>query len=143
MTRVIELDPDHAVAPDPPHAEDLDFLRQRGFRSVVNLRALGEQDEALSPEREGEEAERRGLAYLHFPVRPDELGPAKVREFRSRLERLPKPVVIHCASGKRAGLMMIAARGEDCASAGLEVCRANGVDLPEDRLRALMTDDRR
>ena len=143
MTRLIELDRDHAIAPDAPGAADLDFLRRRGFRSLVNLRDAGEADQALSPAREGEEAERRGLAYLHFPVRPDELGPDTVRAFREKLDRLPKPVAIHCASGKRAGLMTIAARGEDRLSAGLEAVRASGIDLPEARLRAMMPDDPR
>ena len=133
MTRLIELDREHAIAPDAPDATDLDFLRRRGFRSLVNL----------SPAREGEEAEGRGLAYLHFPVRPDELGPDTVRAFREKLDRLPKPVAIHCASGKRAGLMTIAARGEDRLSAGLEAVRAGGIDLPEARLRAMMPDDPR
>lgn len=142
MTRLIELDQDHVIAADAPDAADLDSLRQRGFRSLVNLRLAGEADQRLSPEREGEEAERRGIAYLHFPVRPDDLGPDKVREFQQKLDRLPKPVAIHCASGKRAGLMAVAARGEDRLAAGLEAVRAGGIDLPENRLRAMTPDDR-
>ena len=142
MTRLIELDEDHAIVPDAPHAADLDFLQQRGFRSLVNLRDPGEANQAMDPEREGEEAERRGLAYLHFPVRPDELGPNRVRDFRAKLDQLAKPVAIHCASGKRAGLMTLAARGEDRLAAGLEAVRAGGIDLPENRLRAMTPDDR-
>lgn len=140
MTRLIELDEDHAIAPDAPDAADLDYLRHRGFRSVVNLRDAGEADQKLSPEREGDEAGRRGLSYLHFPVTPDQLGPDRVRGFRKALAQLAKPVAIHCASGKRAGLMTIAARGEDRLAAGLEAVRAGGIDLPEDRLRAMMSE---
>ncbi len=86
-----------------PSATDLEKLRADGFKSIVNLRTEGEDDQALSPAEEGEKARATGLTYVHLPVSGANMQPERVDEFRRELSVLPKPVFIHCHKGKRAG----------------------------------------
>jgi len=86
-----------------PSAGDLEQLHRDGFKSIVNLRTEGEDDQALSPADEGEKARAAGLTYLHLPVSGANMRPEQVDEFRRELSALPKPVFVHCHKGKRAG----------------------------------------
>jgi uncharacterized protein (TIGR01244 family) len=68
----------------------------------VNLRTVGEQDQPLSPEAEGEKVRALGMAYLHIPVSTKDMKAEQVDEFRRKFAGLPKPVFAHCHRGTRA-----------------------------------------
>ena len=104
----VKIDNDLSVLNFPPEAHNMQNLAEAGFEAVVNLRQAGEQGEKLSPQAEAEEAREAGLEYLHYPVSPPDLTAANARAFTERLEQLPGPVAIHCASGRRASLMGLA-----------------------------------
>ena len=82
--------------------EQLNVAAQDGFRSVLNLRAPNE-DGVFAEEKES--AEGAGLSYLNIPVRKDEISDALTTRVLSEIDALPKPALIHCASGMRAGAM--------------------------------------
>lgn len=86
-----------------PSREELQKLKEEGFRSVINLREAGEQEQPLSPQEEGKQAGELGLEYEHIPVSMGAMSEDKVNQFRERLANLPGPVFVHCRSGKRAG----------------------------------------
>jgi uncharacterized protein (TIGR01244 family) len=90
-----------------PTAEELKELAREGFRSVVNLRTWPEEDQPLSPEAEGAQVRDLGLEYLHLPVSTNDLRPEQVDQFRQMLPQLPKPVYVHCHTGKRAGALVM------------------------------------
>tara|TARA_R110002072_G_scaffold59694_1_gene151962 strand:+ start:6077 stop:6526 length:450 start_codon:yes stop_codon:yes gene_type:complete len=94
------------VGPQPSQAE-LKSLPDDGFRSVINFRTAGEDEQPLSPEEEGTVVQGTGLKYLHVPVSMDGMDEKKVDQFREQYQSLPKPVFAHCKSGKRAGAMMM------------------------------------
>ena len=96
----VKIDNDLSVLNFPPEAHDMQNLAEAGFKAVVNLRQAGEQGEKLSPQAEAEEAREAGLEYLHYPVSPPDLTAAKAKGLAVRLEQLPGPVAIHCASGR-------------------------------------------
>lgn len=106
MERVIQISDRVTVGPQPT-ADEIRRLGERGFRSVVNFRTEGEEDQPLSPGAEGEEVRGAGLAYLHIPVSMKAMGPGTVDEFRREFAELPGPVFAHCKSGKRAGAMVM------------------------------------
>ncbi|RKI64861.1 phosphatase [Corallococcus sp. AB049A] len=97
-----------------PTRDRVEALATEGFRSLVNLRTAGEAGQTLSPDEEGEVARRHGLQYLHVPVVPSDLGAEVARRFDEEVARLPAPTLVHCASGRRAGLftLMHVARAE-------------------------------
>ncbi len=123
----------HAYAPGlhaggQPTPDDLARLRAIGVRSVINLRAPGEDcafDEAA-------EAARLQLAYDALPVGgADDLTPRAVERFGALLDaaRARGDVLVHCASGNRVGALVAlhaAARGAPPADA-LALGRAAGL----------------
>lgn len=103
--------PDHMQINDEltvgghPTESEIQTLATEGFKSVVNFRTAGEDDQPLSPDEEQREVVAAGMEYLHVPVSMKSIDQAKVDEFRQRLKSLPKPVFAHCKTGKRAGAM--------------------------------------
>ena len=94
-----------AVGTGQPTWDDLRMLAAEGFRSVVDLRQEGERDQPLTPgAQERQAAESAGMAYVHLPVPTDRLSGDLLARFREEVLRLPKPVFVHCASGKRSGM---------------------------------------
>ena len=104
MSDRLKVDDRFTVEMAPPTVGRLEELAREGFRSIVNLRAPDEQGEILSPSEEGEAARRHGLEYVNVPVSPQDMNEATAERFDREVSRLPSPVAIHCASGKRAGL---------------------------------------
>lgn len=94
------------VGPQPSEAQ-LKELREEGFKSVVNFRTEGEEDQPLSPETEGEKVKEWGMGYCHLPVSKESMGPETVDQFREKFAELPKPMFAHCSKGKRAGAMVM------------------------------------
>ena len=90
-----------------PSEDQLQQLGKQGFKSVVNFRTEGEEDQPLSPKAEGEKVKAAGMTYLHVPVSMKSMGPEQVDQFREKYASLPKPVFAHCKSGKRAGAMVM------------------------------------
>jgi uncharacterized protein (TIGR01244 family) len=87
-----------------PSEEELKKLPLEKFRSVINLRTEGEEDQPLSPAEEGELVKDLGLLYVNIPVSPKE-GPKaeQVDRFLKEVDRLPGPIFVHCRRGKRSG----------------------------------------
>lgn len=107
MTQIKILNGRFAVSTAPPSEGDLRALAEDGYKAVVNLRCQDEADQPLAPDREGEVVASLGLEYCHLPVAGGTISDELVDEFRASVEALPKPVLVHCASGKRAGAFTI------------------------------------
>ena len=107
MANRLRVDDRFTIETTPPTAERIGELAREGFRSVVNLRTPGEQNEVLSPSAEGEVARRHGLQYVSIPVSPQDMNESTADRFDREVAHLPGPVAVHCASGKRAGLFTL------------------------------------
>lgn len=107
MARRIKLSDDLSVDTGQPTRAELGRLAQEGFKTVVNLRTAGEQNQSLLPEAEGGVARKAGLDYLHIPVASTDPRPEQVDQFREKLAESPGPVLVHCASGKRSGAFAV------------------------------------
>ena len=86
-----------------PTSSDIEHLKNNGFRTIVNLRTYGEDEQPMSPAKEQEIVEEAGMKYVHLPVSPVSMGPELVDKFRAQIAELPGPVLVHCAAGMRAG----------------------------------------
>lgn len=98
---------DHVTAGPQPSEQELQQLSGQGFKTVVNFRTEGEDEQPISPDAEAQKVRAAGMEYLHIPVPMDSMGPELVDQFREKYPRLPKPVFAHCRSGKRAGAMVM------------------------------------
>ena len=94
---------DHISVGAQPSEEQLRKMADEGIKAVVNLRTAGEEDQPLSPDEEGAKVRALGMEYLHIPVSAKEPQDEQVDQFRAEVPRLPGPLFVHCASGKRAG----------------------------------------
>lgn len=120
MENAVKIDDQFTVAKFAPGADQLKRAADEGFRSVVNMRTASEKQD-VTPEEERERAEAAGLAYLHHPVEGEKLSEDLVDGFRDKAEALPGPVLVHCASGKRSGAMVMMHRGVEQGMSGDEV----------------------
>lgn len=131
MDGLIKLDEELSVFTRAPDEADLEALKRGGVRSIVNLRSSGEAGEKMTPDQEGERAKGLGLSYCSVPVAPSALNADTAARVGAEIDNLSGPVVVHCASGKRAGLMALAywAR-RNGASASEAAAKAQTAGLP-------------
>ncbi|MGM3307141.1 beta-lactamase hydrolase domain-containing protein [Anabaena sp. WFMT] len=94
-------------------AEKLQELATVGFKSVLNLRS---PDETGFFHNEQQQAEAVGLEYANIPLNPKEPNQQLTAEAIIEIDHLPKPILIHCAGGARAGGIALIA---DAIEAGL------------------------
>ena len=110
-----------------PSREQLDALAAQGVRTVIDLRADGEDrgyDEAA-------ELKQRHLRYLRLPIAgAQDLTPANAAALKRLLADSGDGVLLHCASGNRVGalLALMAAQEERLPPAqALELGREAGL----------------
>lgn len=106
MTDNIKQISDDFSSAGQPTATDLKQAVQKGFKSVLNLRAA---DEANILPDEQHQAEALGLAYAQVALQPTVSNPELVDAALDYLEALPAPVLIHCGAGGRAGAIALIA----------------------------------
>ncbi len=106
MKTMLKINDNVTVGAQPSESE-IPLLSEQGYKSVVNFRTAGEEEQPISPGEEGQKVEAAGMKYLHIPVSMDSMGPELVDRFREQFPDLPKPVFAHCASGKRAGAFVM------------------------------------
>jgi len=121
MKEPISVTERFVVGQDQPQPQDVRELAERGFQSVVNLRTAGEEGETMTPEEEGEQVRKTGMTYTHIPVAGDSMGQQVVDQYREEAARLPGPVFVHCASGKRSGAFTMMDVGVAQGKSGDEV----------------------
>jgi uncharacterized protein (TIGR01244 family) len=137
MSQRIRITKDITIGPQPSK-DALGALPGQGFRAVCNLRVSGEENQRLLPEDEGVEVRRLGLTYAHVPVPVPALRLEGLDRFREELARLPRPLYVHCSTGKRAGTLVVIDVGLREGWTGEETLRRAqqlGIDLRDPDLR--------
>lgn len=141
MVDLIRVDDNLSVLTRAPDGPDLREMSGNRFQSIVNLRTAGEKGEVLAPEAEGEDARRPGLSYLSHPVTPDELNSDIALSISAEMEKLPGPVVVHCASGRRASLIALshwARQNNASAKEAASKAKSAGLSINEADLEPLL-----
>jgi uncharacterized protein (TIGR01244 family) len=87
-----------------PTSDQLKKAAKAGYRSVIDLRAQGE-DRGFDEEKVARKAD---LAYSNIEVTPDTLSQSKVLHFLMVAREAERPTLLHCQSGNRAGAMYYA-----------------------------------
>ncbi len=142
MDQVIRLDENYAVATSEPTRETFNDMAADGFRSVVSFQTQGEEQKLLIDE-ERRVAEQAGLAFYHQSVSGESLDDEAVDRFRTAVSDLPKPVLLHCSSGKRAGAMIMMHLADEKGLSGdeaLEKAASMGFECDNPKLEAFVTD---
>ena len=89
-----------------PAADDFKLLKDRGVRTVINLRPQAESD--LNEKRIVEDL---GMTYIHIPWNgPAQLTDARLDAMRNVLRDSERNIMLHCASANRVGPAWLAYR---------------------------------
>ncbi len=129
----IRVDDRFTVGPQPDEAK-LRELAKQGFRTVVNFRTEGEEEQPLSPAEEGSLVRSLGLRYLHVPVDVKQLREEQVDTFRQQVDTLPGPIYAHCRTGMRSGAFVMIKKAIDEGMTGEQlVASAERMGFPCDK----------
>jgi uncharacterized protein (TIGR01244 family) len=82
-----------------------ELLAEHGFKTIIDLRTPAE---GINKEKQA--AETVALHYINIPVTGEGINQKQLTAFRKAIENTAKPVIVHCASGNRAGAMWVAYR---------------------------------
>jgi uncharacterized protein (TIGR01244 family) len=99
---------EHLVIGAQPTALDLEALQRAGIRSVFNLRT--DEEIAALDFDPATQADGLGLRYQHHPIGGAEhpYSPALLQAFAAEMAAADGHVLLHCASGGRAGQLYAA-----------------------------------
>jgi protein tyrosine phosphatase (PTP) superfamily phosphohydrolase (DUF442 family) len=119
--------PDRIIAGQKPTLDGLDWLRQNGYRTVVQVTKAGEKDSARKA------VESRGLKYMSIEVATTDLARA-VDEFnRILVDNANYPLFVYDRDGSLAGaLWYIRFRTSDGLNASEALTRAKSLGLREE-----------
>ncbi len=121
-----------------PSESDFRDAAVSGFKTVINLRGLGEPGTATQPALMRE----LGLEYIHLPINgAGDITPENAQSLADALDHAERPVMIHCASGNRIGALFALQAGlkDGCdLEAALERGRAAGLTRMEPLVRVLL-----
>jgi protein tyrosine phosphatase (PTP) superfamily phosphohydrolase (DUF442 family) len=88
-----------------PKEEHLQRLAEAGYRTVVDLRTLGESPH---PDEWGMIVRSAGLEYVNIPVGHEDIDDETFDRFRELMRDCGRrPVLVHCSSANRVGALLI------------------------------------
>lgn len=79
----------------------IDQLAENGFKTIIDLRT---EQEGIKDEKEYIK-QKKSIQYINIPVTGAGISEEQLAQFTKVIEEARKPVIIHCASGNRAGAM--------------------------------------
>lgn len=86
---------------------DLDELARDGFVCVVDLRTPSESPGLLTPEQERERLSPLGIEYVPLPIAEYWVDQQVLHSFHEALCRLPRPLLVHSRTGRRAAVLTL------------------------------------
>ena len=109
MVSVVRVD-DEAAVGGAPGREDVGRLAGEGYRTVLDLRTAreGTPEGVLGVGEERLAVGEAGMRHENLPVDMAEADEALIGRVGERIRGAEKPVLVHCASGRRAGAMVLA-----------------------------------
>ncbi|MBS0199963.1 MAG: tyrosine-protein phosphatase [Proteobacteria bacterium] len=129
---------DGLYASGQPSSADWSAISARGVRTVINLRPVDE----MAGRDEAAEVAAAGMRYVTIPVaNAKAITPDAARQLEGALRDAQGPVLLHCASGNRAGglLAVAAAQQEGMPSdQAIELGRRAGMKSTEAHVRQVL-----
>jgi len=118
--------------------EQIDFIKETGFKSIICNRPDMEKPGQPFCEDIRKQAEASGITYKNLPMRPGQLTHELIEGMISAFEKLPKPILIHCATGTRSTMLWCFANVKELGVDGvLNAAQNAGYDL--EKIRPALT----
>lgn len=81
---------------------DIDAVKGRGIRTVIDLRPDGEVEGQPSSDMIGQLVRNGGMRFAYVPIPHGEVLDDQVERLTTVLTQNPGPILLYCRSGKRA-----------------------------------------
>ncbi len=114
-----------------PSIEEIQSLRDKGFKTLINNRPDGEDPAQPGTQEESQEAKHRGLSYAFIPVTADTITEADIRAFQRAVDESEGSAFAHCKIGTRSLNLYLIGEvldGRISADEVLEFGRSRGFD---------------
>jgi len=109
---------------------DIAALKARGFKTLINNRPDGEENNQPRSASLAAEAKHQGLSYISLPVISGSVKDSDVRKFEALLDKECAPVLAFCRTGTRcATLWAISEAENDTTNSILSRAEDAGYDL--------------
>jgi uncharacterized protein (TIGR01244 family) len=109
MASYKQIGEDFFIGPQPTE-QDLNEAKQRGVRTVVDLRM---PSETASPN--ADLVGNSGLTYVNIPVNKAALSEQQIDELDAALKQNEGPFLLHCATGARVATLLALSRAKQNA----------------------------
>jgi uncharacterized protein (TIGR01244 family) len=93
---------DHLTVSGQILPEDVQILKDRGFKTVICNRPDEEVEEALQSSAIESAAKNAGLAFRYLPIYPGQFTPEMMTELSGAMTELEGPFYAYCRSGTRS-----------------------------------------
>lgn len=104
LMRYLRVTP-HIATSGALSKDGIQELVKHSFQTVIDLRS---ESEGTPSEKKAVEA--AGMVYINIPVTSEGINESQLTAFKQALEQAAPPILIHCATGNRAGAMWTAYR---------------------------------
>lgn len=91
-----------SVSPQPNIEEDIQSLRDKGFKTLINNRPNNEDASQPGTQAERQKAKHFELSFAFIPVTAGTITEADVRAFQRAVDASDGPVLAHCQTGTRS-----------------------------------------
>ena len=119
-----------SISPQPG-VEDIQSLRNQGFKTLINNRPDNENNSQPGTHAESQEAKHCDLSYAFIPVTASTITEADVRAFQRAVDESEGPVFAHCKTGTRSLSLYLIGQvldGRMSADEVVEFGRSRGFD---------------
>lgn len=90
---------------------DLEYWRQKGFATVIDLRPDGEAVSQPTSEEMRSAASALSLEFNYVPIPMSGIPADAVTSLHAALANSPRPILLYCRSGSRAALFGLLTNG--------------------------------
>ena len=118
--------------------EQIDFIKQSGFKTIINNRPDMEKPGQPHSGDIEKLAKAAGIDYIHLPMRPGQITPDLLESMASAFKNSSGPVLAHCASGMRSTILWCFVNVKDMGVDGV-ITAAKNAGMDVEKIRPALT----
>ena len=96
---------DDYIVSDQITEEDIEKLKQAGFKTIFCNRPDNEEKNQVSVKSINNKANENGLKFVHQPVIGGQISQKDVDEFSGHYDDAEKPIFAYCRTGTRSSML--------------------------------------
>lgn len=119
--------------------DDLSTIAKLGFKSIINNRPDGEDNEQPNHQILQRKCSELGLKYQYLPVIPGQITKQNSQDMSDYMSQLEKPILAFCRTGTRSCLLWLGtANDSNALKDGMERANTQGYTFNLNQIPSLM-----